>query len=168
MRSLFDSSVLITAVVDQLASHESAFDALRRHGIGDHWGCCSTHALAECYATLTALPLASRVLPEQARLLVEESIAGPACAVRAESGSRSDTHLQPDRLRAVATRRHPGHCAVGASRRTRRRSVRLIELPSPTRSRPHSCRSQQHPLRAPVVAERTGGGLRPTASGAHP
>ena len=76
MRSLFDSSVLITAVVDQLASHESAFDALRRHGIGDHWGCCSTHALAECYATLTALPLASRVLPEQARLLVEESIAG--------------------------------------------------------------------------------------------
>ena len=76
MRSLFDSSVLITAVVDQLASHESAFDALRRHGIGDHWGCCSTHALAECYATLTALPLASRVLPEQARVLVEESIAG--------------------------------------------------------------------------------------------
>ena len=76
MRSLFDSSVLITAVVDQLASHESAFDALRRHTEGDQWGCCSTHALAECYATLTALPLASRVLPEQARLLVEESIAG--------------------------------------------------------------------------------------------
>ena len=76
MRSLFDTSVLITAVVDQLASHESAFDALRRHTDGGHWGCCSTHTLAECYATLTALPLASRVLPEQARVLVEESIAG--------------------------------------------------------------------------------------------
>ena len=30
--------------------------------------------MAECYATLTALPLPSRVLPEQARILVEESI----------------------------------------------------------------------------------------------
>ena len=74
MRSLFDTSVLVPAVVDQLANHESAFGALRRHGGGEHRGCCSTHALAECYATLTALPLPSRVLPEQARILVEESI----------------------------------------------------------------------------------------------
>lgn len=74
MRALFDTSVLVPAVVDQLANHESAFGALRRHDGGEHRGCCSTHALAECYATLTALPLPSRVLPEQARILVEESI----------------------------------------------------------------------------------------------
>ena len=74
MRVLFDTSVLVPAVVDQLANHESAFGALRRHGGGEHRGCCSTHALAECYATLTALPLPSRVLPEQARILVEESV----------------------------------------------------------------------------------------------
>ncbi len=74
MRTLFDTSVLVPAVVDQLANHESAFGALRRHGGSEHRGCCSTHALAECYATLTALPLPSRVLPEQARILVEESI----------------------------------------------------------------------------------------------
>ena len=74
MRTLFDTSVLVPAVVDQLANHEPAFGALRRHDGGEHWGCCSTHALAECYATLTALPLRSRVLPEQARILVEESI----------------------------------------------------------------------------------------------
>ena len=74
MRTLFDTSVLVPALVDQLANHESAFGALRRHGGGEHRGCCSTHALAECYATLTALPLPSRVLPEQARILVEESI----------------------------------------------------------------------------------------------
>ena len=74
MRPLFDTSVLVPAVVDQLANHESAFGALRRYGGGEHRGCCSTHALAECYATLTALPLPSRVLPEQARILVEESI----------------------------------------------------------------------------------------------
>ena len=74
MRPLFDTSVLVPAVVDQLANHETAFGALRRHGAGEHRGCCSTHALAECYATLTALPLPSRVLPEQARILVEESV----------------------------------------------------------------------------------------------
>ena len=39
-------------------------------------GYCSPHALAECYATLTALPLPKRVLPEEARALVEESICG--------------------------------------------------------------------------------------------
>lgn len=74
MRTLFDTSVLVPAVVDQLANHESAFNALRRHGGVDNLGCCSTHALAECYATLTALPLPSRVLPDQARILVAESI----------------------------------------------------------------------------------------------
>ena len=74
MRPLFDTSVLVPAVVDQLANHESAFGALRRHGGGEHRGCCSTHALAECYATLTALPLPSRVLPDQTRMLVEQSI----------------------------------------------------------------------------------------------
>ena len=74
MRTLFDTSVLVPAVVDQLSNHRSAFSALRRHGGGEYWGCCSSHALAECYATLTALPLPSRVLPEQARVLVEESI----------------------------------------------------------------------------------------------
>lgn len=74
MRALLDTSVLVPAVVDQIANHESALGALRRHGGGEHRGCCSTHALAECYATLAVLPLPSRVLPEQARLLVEESI----------------------------------------------------------------------------------------------
>ena len=74
MRTLFDTSVLVSAVVDQLSNHQSSFNALRRHSGGEHWGCCSTHALAECYATLTTLPLPSRVLPEQARTLVEESI----------------------------------------------------------------------------------------------
>ena len=44
-------------------------------------GFCSTHALAECYATLTALPLQTRVLPDQARTLVDQSIAGRLAVV---------------------------------------------------------------------------------------
>ena len=74
MRVLFDTSVLVPAVVDQLANHEAALDALLAYTGSEHSGFCSTHALAECYATLTALPLRRRVLPAEARQLVEESI----------------------------------------------------------------------------------------------
>ena len=74
MRVLFDTSVLVPAVVDQLANHEATFDALVGYTGGEHAGYCSTHALAECYATLTALPLRRRILPAEARQLVEESI----------------------------------------------------------------------------------------------
>ena len=76
MRTLFDTSVLVPALVDQLGNHRAAFQALHRCTDGDDRGYCSTHALAECYATLTALPLPRRVLPEEARALVEESICG--------------------------------------------------------------------------------------------
>ena len=76
MRTLFDTSVLVPALVDQLGNHEAAFDAFQRGSNGENEGFCSTHALAECYATLTALPLQTRVLPDQARTLVNESIAG--------------------------------------------------------------------------------------------
>ena len=81
MRVLFDTSVLVPAVVDQLANHEAALDALVAYTAGEHAGYCSTHALAECYATLTALPLRRRVLPAEARQLVEESILGRLTAV---------------------------------------------------------------------------------------
>ena len=81
MRVLFDTSVLVPAVVDQLANHEAALEALLRYTVGRHAGYCSTHALAECYATLTAWPLPRRGLPAEARQLVEESLLGRLTAV---------------------------------------------------------------------------------------
>ena len=81
MRVLFDTSVLVPAVVDQLPNHEAALDALLSYTDAEHAGYCSTHALAECYATLTALPLQRRVLPAEARQLVEESLLGRLTAV---------------------------------------------------------------------------------------
>jgi len=74
VRVLFDTSVLVPAVVDQLANHEATLDALLGYTDGEHTAYCSTHALAECYATLTALPLRRRILPAEARQLVEESL----------------------------------------------------------------------------------------------
>ena len=91
MRTLFDTSVLVTALVDQLGNHEAAFRALRRYTSGEHSGCCSTHAIAECYATLTALPVGTRISPDEARLLIEDSILGRLAVVP----------LDPDDYRAV-------------------------------------------------------------------
>ena len=75
MKALFDSSVLITAVVDQLPNHAAALACYRRfRGQGNRAaGFCTTHALAECYATLTALPLSPRIQPAEAARLVREN-----------------------------------------------------------------------------------------------
>ena len=73
MKVCFDSSVLVAAVVDQLASHESACACFVQYSQGKHHGCCSTHALAECYATLTALPLPRRIQAAEARVLIDEN-----------------------------------------------------------------------------------------------
>lgn len=73
MKICFDSSVLVAAVVDQLANHESACGCFVQYSQGKHHGCCSTHALAECYATLTALPLPRKIQAAEARILIEEN-----------------------------------------------------------------------------------------------
>jgi len=77
MKVLFDTSALVTAVVDQLPNHEAALACYRRFArprrSGGSMAICSTHALAECYATLTALPLGRRIQPTEATRLIEEN-----------------------------------------------------------------------------------------------
>ena len=76
MRTLFDTSVVVAALVDQLGTHEAAFREFRRYSRGENAGCCSTRALAETYATLTALPLQRRISPDEARRLIEDTVIG--------------------------------------------------------------------------------------------
>ena len=71
MKVFFDTSVLISAVVNQLPRHQPALDCFLHYSSGKHSAACSTHALAEAYATLTALPLPRRISPEDARKLIE-------------------------------------------------------------------------------------------------
>jgi predicted nucleic acid-binding protein len=76
MKVLFDTSALVTAVVDQLENHPAALASYRRFAQprrGQSQAACSTHALAECYATLTALPLARRIQPAEATRLIEDN-----------------------------------------------------------------------------------------------
>lgn len=72
MKTFLDASVLVPVVSDQLANHPVAFDCftslLKTEGA---LVCTSAHALAECYATLTALPLRRRISGPEALHLIE-------------------------------------------------------------------------------------------------
>ena len=63
MKASFDTSALVTVIVDQLPNHAVALACYRRLAQRRRGpqAVCSTHALAECYATLTALPLPRRL-----------------------------------------------------------------------------------------------------------
>lgn len=76
MRVLFDSSVLVSGLVAELKNHEVALDCFLRYSQEPHVGVCSSHALAECYATLTALPLKRRIQPAEAQTLIEQTVVG--------------------------------------------------------------------------------------------
>ncbi|MBC8012121.1 MAG: PIN domain-containing protein [Burkholderiales bacterium] len=71
MKVFFDTSVLVSAVIEQLPRHPAAHAAFVHHTNGENTACCSTHALAEAYATLTALPLARRISSDAALRLIE-------------------------------------------------------------------------------------------------
>jgi predicted nucleic acid-binding protein len=76
MKRFFDTSALVTAVVDQLPNHRAAlacYTRLIQPRCPGPKPVCSTHALAECYATLTALPLARRIQSAEAARLIEEN-----------------------------------------------------------------------------------------------
>lgn len=73
MKAFFDTSVLVASVVDQLPQHERAFEVFSKFCKSKNEGICSTHGLAECYATLTALPLARRIQPHEAWQIIEEN-----------------------------------------------------------------------------------------------
>lgn len=77
----FDTSVLVPALVDQLANHPACFSVFRQYSSGENSACCSTHSLAECYSVLTALPISRKITTVEARILIEESILGTLRAV---------------------------------------------------------------------------------------
>jgi len=72
MKVFFDTSVLVPAVTDQLPNHPAALACLvaRLKARGAE-AVTSAHALAECYATLTALPLPRRITGPEAIQLIE-------------------------------------------------------------------------------------------------
>lgn len=70
-RAFFDTSALVPVVTEQLPNHTAAHARFVWELKGDARPCCSTHTLAECYATLTALPLPRRISGAEAARLIE-------------------------------------------------------------------------------------------------
>jgi len=98
MKVLFDTSVIVPALVDQLSQHPACFATYETYTSGANQGFCSAHCLAECYAVLTALPLPRRITTDEALLLIKESVVG-----RLEIVSLSHAHYL-DAIADVAQR----------------------------------------------------------------
>jgi predicted nucleic acid-binding protein len=81
LRVLFDSSVLVAAMVDAHPDHERARPWLERARAGRLEYLVAAHSLAEVYAVLSGLPTSPRISPGLAALLVEENVRKPATVV---------------------------------------------------------------------------------------
>jgi predicted nucleic acid-binding protein len=78
MKILFDTSVLISGMIEAHPFHARGFEWLRRAKEKEfEWAVCA-HALAELYASLTAMPLRPMINPETAERLIHENIQGSA------------------------------------------------------------------------------------------
>ncbi|MBI5018036.1 MAG: PIN domain-containing protein [Deltaproteobacteria bacterium] len=78
MRVLFDTSVLVAAMVAAHPAHGRASAWLRKARAGEVEFLIAAHTLAELFAVLTRLPTVPRISPEVACRLVEENVASRA------------------------------------------------------------------------------------------
>jgi predicted nucleic acid-binding protein len=74
MKLCFDTSVLVAALVHAHPHHGLAFPRLKSVHAGEVAGAITTHALAELFATLTALPLKPKIPPGEVRRLLNRDI----------------------------------------------------------------------------------------------
>ncbi len=74
MRVCFDTSAVVAALLQKHPHHALAFPQLQAVQTGENQGHLTTHALAELFATLTALPLRPKLLPKDVQRIVQESI----------------------------------------------------------------------------------------------
>jgi len=64
MKILFDTSVLVAALVESHPVHINAVAALRRVQNGQDMGWIAMHSIAELYSVLTRLPIQPRLTPQ--------------------------------------------------------------------------------------------------------
>jgi predicted nucleic acid-binding protein len=74
MNILFDTSVLVAAMVEAHPMHQRALPWLQRVQAGLDVGIIATHSIAELYAVLTKLPIRPRISPAVARRLIQQNV----------------------------------------------------------------------------------------------
>jgi predicted nucleic acid-binding protein len=70
---LFDTSVLIAAIIEKHPRHEESFHWLKAAVNGKIGFVISAHTLAELFSVLTGMPASPRISPSQAKLLIEKN-----------------------------------------------------------------------------------------------
>lgn len=78
MKVLFDTSVLVAALIPDHAMHGRSFPWLRRAHEGELEFIVAAHSTLELYSVLTRLPVAPRIGPLTAKRLVSENVSGHA------------------------------------------------------------------------------------------
>lgn len=81
MRVLFDTSVLVAAIVEAHPAHERALPWLARGRSAEIELLVCAHSAAETFAVLSAMPLSPRIGPGLARQLVRENVLSVAHVV---------------------------------------------------------------------------------------
>lgn len=75
---LFDTSVLVAALLGSHPSHAQAISWLKRAKSGEFELLVSTHTLAELYSVLSSLPVKPRIDPATAWRLIQENVEATA------------------------------------------------------------------------------------------
>jgi predicted nucleic acid-binding protein len=73
VKRLFDTSVLVAAMVEAHPAHVRSLRALQR-SLKDRSGWASTHSVAELFAVLTRMPVSPRIGPNMARRLIRDNV----------------------------------------------------------------------------------------------
>jgi predicted nucleic acid-binding protein len=71
---LFDTSVIVAALLPQHPSHPPCFIHLQAAKSAQIKGYLSTHSLAELYSVLTRMPSQPRISPQNAKRLIENNL----------------------------------------------------------------------------------------------
>jgi len=80
-RVIYDTSVLVPALVAPHPQHAAARGCLAKAHATRHKMLVCSHTLAECYSVLTSLPVRPRIPPGTALHLIEESVRRAATVV---------------------------------------------------------------------------------------
>jgi len=74
VKALFDTSVIIAALLPKHPSHTPCFAQLQAAELSQIQGYLSTHSLAEIYSVMTRIPSQPRISPQEAQLLIESCL----------------------------------------------------------------------------------------------
>lgn len=78
MKTLFDTSVLVAAMIEPHPMHSRALPWLKRAKARELDFFVACHTLAELYAVLTTLPLSPKISPATAKYLILENVKSQA------------------------------------------------------------------------------------------